>query len=413
VFIAIPILLLIGSAEKAVAQAATRKTLALREKVYKKLSQAQQAVEAQNWTKAFKELQDVEKMKDLDAHEKAQLYNAYGYTYFAQERYQESIDAYEKVLLQENLPEALQTSTRYTLAQLWFHQENYQKAIEHLEEWLATAENPGPEPFVLLGQAYYQVGRPSDSIPYVQRAISVAQERGQPVQENWYALLRVFYHELEDYPRLLEVLEVLVTQFPKKEYWLHLASTYGEIGNTQRQLAAYEVAFAQGYLATGQEQLLLSQLLLQAEVPYRAGIILAQGLEDGLIEGTAQNWRLLSQAWILAHEHQRAIAALTKAAALSNDGELDARIAQSYANLDDWENTISAARVALRKGVRNAHELEIMIGMALFELGRFDEARTAFAAAQKSPEGRKTAVQWITFIEREEERLRQLEESRE
>ncbi len=392
----------------AAAQDASRKTLAMREKVYAKLSRAQQAVDAEDWAKAFEELGEVERMRDLEPHERVQLYTAYGYAHFARQEYAESIEAYEKVLLEQDLPPALESGTRYTLAQLWFHRENYAKAIEHLEQWLASAENPGPEPYILLSQASYQSGRLQDAVDHALRAVAVAQERGQPVQENWYALLRAYYHEQGDYPRLLEILELLVTRFPNKEYWLHLAAAYGETGDDRRRLAAYEAAFAQGYLSSGPERLMLAQLLMQAEVPYRAALILDEGLASGLIESATQNWRLLSQAWILAHEHRRAIAALTRAAALSDDGELDARIAQSHANLGDWENTIAAARTALGKGVDNAHELQIMIGMALFELGRLDEAIASFAEARRSPDGRRAASQWIDYIEREISRQAEL-----
>jgi len=405
---ALAILAVVGATGVASAQ---RGTVAMREAVYEKLSRAQLAVEAEDWDRAFDALGDVERMKDLDAHEAAQLHSAYGYAYFARQMYPESIAAYEKVLLQEDLAEALAASTRYTLAQLWFHQEDYGKAAGHLERWLAGAENPGPEPYVLMGQASYQLGRPEEAVAHVRRAIAVAGERNLPIRENWYALLRAFYHELEDYPRLVEVLEILVTRFPGKEYWLHLSSAYGQLGDETRQLAAYEAADAQGFLVTNQERLLLAQLLLQAEVPHRAGLVLAAGLEDGTIEGTARNWRLLSQAWTLAQEHRRSIEALTRAAALSDDGELDARIAQGHAMLDDWESAVAAARVALDKGVESPHELRIMIGMSLFELGRLDEAEAAFAAARRTPEGRETAVQWLTYIEAERARLGELESS--
>ncbi|MEN8006254.1 MAG: tetratricopeptide repeat protein [Candidatus Krumholzibacteriota bacterium] len=402
------LVLVIGNAGIASAQDSTRKAMAMREKVYEKLSRAQEAAEAENWEKAFDYLDDVEKMKDLDPNEKAQLYTAYGYTYFAQENYAESIGAYERVLLQENLPEALRTSTLYTLGQLHFHLEHYEKAAGHLENWLTVAANPGPQPYVLLGQAYYQLGRPRDAVESIRQAVAAAEQRGQPVQENWYALLRVIYFELGEYENLLEVLEILVTRFPAKEYWVHLSSAYGEMGDTVRQLAAYEMAYAQGYLETGPEIVLLCQLLLQAEVPYRAGGLLDQALSAGVVEGTAANWRLLSQAWILAQEHSAAIEALTKAAELSDDGELNARIAQSYANLGDWEKSVEAAREALDKGVDNPQELQILQGMALFELGRFDEARTAFSAAQRLPKGRDTATRWLVYVESEKRRLVEL-----
>ena len=388
--------------------AQTRKTVAMREKVYAKLSKAQEATEAQDWKAAFDNLADVERMKDLSPNEKAQLFTAYGYTYFAQEKYAESAASYEKVLEQEELPEAMRLSTIYTLGQLHFHLEHYQQAADYLQDWLKLASNPGPEPYILLGQAYYQLGKLEQAAGPVQQAIDIARERGARVQENWYALLRVIYFETKNYPRLLEVLEILVRDYPAKEYWLHLSSAYGEMGDTGRQLAAYDMAYQQGFLKRGNEIVLLAQLLLQAEVPYRAGTLLQQGLDDGTIEGTAANWRLLSQAWIMAQEHQKAIASLKKAAELSDDGELHARIAQSYANLGAWQESADAAQAALDRGVAKPGELHLMRGMAFFELGRYDEAKKAFGKAQNSEESRGVAVRWLAFVEREQDRLRQL-----
>jgi tetratricopeptide (TPR) repeat protein len=392
----------------ALAQGSTRRTTAMREKVYDKLSKAQEATEAENWDKAYDYLGDVERMRDLDSHEKAQLYTAYGYTYFVQEKYAEAISAYEKVLLQEEIPEALRTNTLYTLGQLYFHLEDFDSAAGHLENWLATAADAGPEPYVLLGQAYYQLGRLQDAAASIEEAVAEAIERGKPAQESWYALLRVIYFELKDYDKLLAVLETLVTRYPAKEYWIHLSAAYGEKGDEIRQLAAYEMAHTLGYLTTGPEIVLLSQLLIRAGVPHRAGVILDQALVDGVVDGTAANWRLLSQAWTLAQEHEAAIVALTRAAELSDDGELNARIAQSHANLGQWDKSVEAARVSLQRGVDSPHEMQVLLGMALFELGKFGEAKSAFSDAQSSPEGRATAIRWLAYVEREEKRLREL-----
>jgi len=381
---------------------------AMREKVYDKLSKAQVATEEKDWDKAFDYLGDVERMRDLDPHEKAQLYTAYGYTYFAQEKYGEAAGAYESVLEQEDIPAGLLSNTLYTLGQLHFHLENYADAAGYLQNWLETTEDPSPDAYVLLGQAYYQMDRPADAAAEIRKALAEAIDRGKPVPEKWYALLRVIYFELGDFDRLQDVLETLVTRYPKKEYWIHLASAYGEMGDPGRKLAAYEMAHVQGYLTRGPEVVLLSQLLMQAQVPYRAGVLLEQGLDDGVIEGTARNWRLLSQAWTLSQEHEKAIGALTRAAELSDDGELDARIAQSHANLGQWELSVAAARTALSRGVENPHELHVLLGMALFELGRFDEAKTAFTEAQRDPEGRTTATRWLAYVEREQARLNEL-----
>ena len=381
---------------------------AMREKVYDKLSKAQEATENKAWDKAFDYLGDVERMRDLDPHEKAQLYTAYGYTYFAQEKYAEATEAYEMVLQQDEIPEGLRANTLYTLGQLHFHLDHYAEAAGHLENWLRTTSDPSPDAYVLLGQAYYQMDRPADAAAEIRKAIAEALERGMPVKESWYALLRVIYFELGEFENLLDVLKTLVTEYPKKEYWVHLSSAYGEMGDATRQLAAYEMAHVQGYLTTGPELVLLSQLLMQAGDPYRAGVNLERALQGGAAESTASNWRLLSQAWTLSQEHEKAIVALKKAAELSVDGELDARIAQSHANLGQWEEAAVAARKALDRGVDSPHELQILIGMSFFELRRYEDAKSAFAEAQHDPEGRATATRWLAYVEREQGRMQEL-----
>jgi len=399
-FVSLLMLLLLGS------------TLAagptMRQRVYEKLSRAQEAVEAQDFEKAYDQLQDVEKIKDLSPNEAAQLYNAFGYTYFNQERYADAADAYEKVLQQEGLAPVMRTGTLYTLGQLHFHLENYDRALEFLQQWLEVAENPGPEAYILLGQAHYQLGQVAEAAVPVRKAIEVAGERGREPLENWFALLRVIYFETKDYEKLLDVLETLVTNWPAKEYWLHLSSAYGEMGDSRKQLAAYEMAYEQGYLQRSAELVLLAQLLLQAEVPYRAGVILQEGLDSGKIDSTAANWRLLSQAWILAQEHEDAIASLQKAASLTDDGELYARIAQSHANLSQWEKAAEVAATALEKGVDDPQDLHMLRGMAYYELGRFGEAKQAFSQAVKTEATRNTASKWLAYVEREEERLQEL-----
>jgi tetratricopeptide (TPR) repeat protein len=302
----------------------------------------------------------------------------------------------------------MRTGTLYTLGQLHFHLEHYQQALDYLETWLASAQNPGPEPHILIGQAMYQLGRYEDAVVPVQAAIAEATDRGQEPREHWYGLLRVIYYETGDLEHLIDVLEILVTRFPSKEYWLHLASAFGEADDPRRQLAAYELAYAQGYLRSSAEIVLLSQLLLQADVPYRAGMLLQAGLEDGTVEDTADHWRLLAQAWNLAQEHDAAIVALGEAAARSDDGELHARIAQSYANLGRWEQAAASAADALDRGVEDPEEMLLLRGMAFFELSRYGDAKAAFTRAMALPDARKSASQWLAYVEREEQRLRDL-----
>ena len=113
------------------------------------------------------------------------------------------------------------------------------------------------------------------------------------------------------------------SMWPKREYFIQLSAMYGQEGDEGRQLALFETAYEAGWLLRSSEIVNLSQLLLQADIPYKAAKILEKGLEDGIVESTESNWRVLAQAWQLAQEDEEAIPALSRAAGLADDGVLD------------------------------------------------------------------------------------------
>ena len=388
----------------------TRRTGSISEKVYRELAEAQELADAENFAAAIQILDQVKANPKLSGYETAQLYNFYGFVYYSQDRYKDSIRAYETVLKQEEIPQGLRDQTLYTLAQLHFTTENWQKAIDLINQWLAAAVNPGPEPYILLGSAYYQVSNYKAMIPPIEKAMEVARERDVPVKEQWWLLLRVAYFEQENFKKVRDILEVLVVQWPKKEYWTQLSAMYAELGNEKGQLSAYQAAYDQGLLTRSAELVQMAQLFLQANVPYKAAKVLDKGINEGLIEKTADNYRLLSQSWQLAAEDRKALPALKTAASLSSDGDLDVRLAQSYLNLSEYSDCVESARSGLRKGgVKRTDSAQIILGMCLFELDRYGDAKQAFRTASEDKRSESVARQWLTFIAGEEERKRQLE----
>ena len=390
----------------------TRKTPAMREKVYKKLAEAQELAEAEDINGAQRILNDLRGQEDMNSYEKAQMWNFFGYIYYTLERYPDAIRAYQSVLEQPDLPEALETGTIYTLAQLSFQTEEYQQAADLLNRWFESANNPGPEAYILLGQAYYQLGRHQDMIGPIETAMDIARGKERPVKENWWLLLRVAYYELENYAKVRDILQTLVVTWPKKEYWTQLAAVYGELDQEIQQLNAYMAAYDQGMLVRSTELVQLSQLFLQAEVPSKAAQVLEKGFEADQVDKTVANYRVLAQALMLAGENAKAVDPLQSAARMSDDGELSFRLAQTYFNLDRYGDAIGSAQDALRKGgLKRTDQAHVIIGMAAFELERFDTARKAFQDARTFSLSRKISNQWITYINNEVARKRQLAEA--
>ena len=387
---------------------ATQETASMREATYKELAKAQEAAEAENYPAAIEALDKLSK-QELNNYERSQQLNLYAYVYYAQDNVSRAISTYEQLLNQPELPEALQTSTVYTLSQLHFSQENWQASINMLERWMRLTKEDNKTAYEMMAQAYYQLEQYNKALRPAWKVIEMTQQAGQPIKEQSYLLLRVLHYEMEEYQQVVDILEELIKLFPKKQYWMQLASIYGELDNQKKQLAVLELAYLQGFLKTENEILSLASLLLNNDLYVRAGKILSKGLDDGVITSTLEHWRLLAQAWTMAQENEKAIPALTRAAELSPDGKLDVILAQTYMNLNRWDDSIATARRALSKGgLSRPDQAHVMLGQALFELDRFDEARAAFLAAQADQRSRQLAAQWINYIDSEEDRRAQL-----
>lgn len=394
-------------------QEKTRRTPALRNEVYEKLSVAQQAAEANKFAEAKTALdalvREYSGKKQLNSYELANVYNFYAFIYYSQENYQEAIRSYEKVLAQPDIPEAMEIGTRYSLAQLYFVIEDYAKAAQALEAWFRVAPNPAPDAYILLAQANYQLKQYDKALQNVQKGMAEAEKRNQEPKENWWLLMRVLYYEKGDIKKTTEILEILAKKWPKKDYFVQLSGMYGELKQDKKQLAAMETAYLSGWVAGERELVNMAYLYLGADAPYKAARVLEKGLKAKQIEPTAKNLELYGIALRQARENKRAVVELERAAGLANDGEMWSRLANIYLDLDNNGKAAEAARKSINLGGgRRPDNTRIVLGMALYNLGKYKEAKNAFAEARKDKRSEKIASQWLKFLDTEIEREAEL-----
>ncbi|MFB3063185.1 MAG: tetratricopeptide repeat protein, partial [Gammaproteobacteria bacterium] len=242
--------------------------------------------------------------------------------------------------------------------------------------------------------------------------ISIRVGQGKPPKENWLLLLRVFYFELGDLAKVEQILKQLLALNPKRDYWIQLSGIYGERDDVNKQLTAYEMVYIQGLLKTSREYVTMAQLYLQSDVPYKAGKVLENGFKDGLIEKTARNYRLAAQSWTMAQEDGKAIPALVNAAKLSDDGELDVRLANAYFNLRQWRASIDSSRAGIKKGgLKRSDQANILLGMALYNVERYSQAIEAFRLARRDDRSSRMASQWISHVTSERARQEDLRQA--
>ena len=447
----------------------TKKTGAMTEKVAKKLQVAQEAIEAEQLEEGIEILNEILELRRLTDYERAQVNYFFAYVAYLKEDYRGAINYYNKVLQEEEVPEGLLSSARYTIAQLWFQLEEWEKAIRAVDDLLVNSESPRPDLYILKGSALYQLKKYTEMIPVIRAAIDLSEQRNPfriqslqgniksvadenrvtydksgeteinyprlvriitiklkedltklsnrerdieqkkaieesivdldrsvanlaigPTKENWWLLLRAAHFELDDIKNVRVILERLLIEWPKKEYWTQLSAIYGQLHFDDKQISSYRTAYEEGFLVRSNELVQMAQLYLSMEVPYKAAVILQKGVDAGQVDLEVKNWRLLSQAWFLAQDDQMAIAALREAAKLSDDGELDIRLARSLANTANFEGCVNSATTAIGKGdLKRDDESYITLGMCQFEVASYEDSKESFGFAEIDAERRK------------------------
>lgn len=395
----------------------TRRSEAMSEKVHRRLSDAQDALDIDDFATAESKLREILELRNLTPYETAQTHRFMGYVHLKKDDFPRGIESFLQVTRTgppDVIGPGLYNEIIKILSQLYMQVENYSEAVRYGLQWLDSQEDPPPRDYMLMASAYYYMDRWQDTVDYATQAIEKAQATGEEIKESWWNLLLAAYFELEQFSNALEVSKILVTQWPKKQYWLQMGGLYAEAEDEARQRAAYWSAYEQGLMERSQEFAATAQLLMLANVPYKAALILQAGLEDGSIEATPANYRLAAQAWQMSQENDRALDPLRKAAEgeedLEDRAELFLRLAESYNAVGEHEECAAVAREALQQRVgKNRGRTNMLLGQCLFELENYDEAKDAFADAADDPDMRRQATRWRNHVTKEVARIQDLQ----
>ncbi len=394
------------AADEAASQKETVKVPAMRSKVYEQLARAQGLADEGKAQEAIEALDNVnDKRSSMNSYEIAMMHNFYAFVYYNMENMSKAIENFERVVAEQAIPESLRLSTLYSLSQLHMAEGNYDKSIDKLKQWFANggdAENANAQ--VLLAQAYYQQKDYKAALNPIIKAIKIVSDAGDVPKENWFVLQRAIYYSMKKPEQVADVTETLVRLFNKPEYWLQLAGMYGELGLEDKQLAMMEIAYQQGFVKSRQDILALSQLYVYHQVPIKGALLLEQAIEAGKIEKDVKNLKFLAQAYTLAREDEKAVPVLAKAADLSDDGNLDAQLGQTYLNLEKWEQAIASTQTALEKGdLDDPGKAQLVLGMAYFNLKKFDASLKALELASEHSSSKAMAQQWKKYVSKEKE----------
>tara|TARA_Y100001935_G_scaffold77532_1_gene64763 strand:- start:3393 stop:4814 length:1422 start_codon:yes stop_codon:yes gene_type:complete len=372
-------------------------------------------------------------MANLKSYDRSVMWNAWAFVYFSDGKYEQAMDAYYRLINEPEVTIGLRVGALLSLAQLHLVQENYKEGIELILQWMNEVEKVTAQSYSLLGQAYYQTGDFRKSLTSMETAVTMAEEEGYKPRENWYVIMAACIGELkkdigekESLLRQIDIYEILVNLYPKKQYFIQLGGSYGQLGREKDYMITLKAAHQKDFLNKESEYLALTQLLLLNQNPYWAAQVFVSGQKKMItivdekteeekivpvIKDTEKNLKLLADAWRMAQEIDKAIPILEKAANMSKDGESFVLLGNLYLSEDRVEKAVEAINKGLEKGkVKKLSQVYLTLGQAYFELQQFEEAKKNFriAARDKDKKIKQQANNWIKYTENEEIRVANL-----
>jgi len=395
---ALALLFCIACSTSAISLAAEKKKV-LSQQTYKVLIAAQKSQEKGEPLKAIASLKQLLTQLQEKPYEQAIVLQSLAHTHLSQENYAAAIPPLKQCIELNALPTEPQQQAHYNLIRLYMATEGFAEAIQLLKQWFAQVEKPQAEAYVMLATAHLQLKHYRDAIAPLRKAIKMANEP----KESWYQSLLGAYSELKQHEQCATLLHTMLARFPDRpNYWRQLVGIQLLQEKYPAALATMELAYLRGHMETEQELLNLAQLYLHLNTPYKAATVLETEIKRGHLKKTEKNWEHVANAWLLARETDKAVAALEKAKAMLRNPQLGLRLAQLYIESRRWQEAGKTLNTIIKDGKlksTDSGQAWMLLGIVRHEERSLTKARAAFKQAQKYKKTANSAKQWLAFLD--------------
>lgn len=373
---------------------------ALTERTYTQLTKIYEQIGANQNQAAVQALQALLPKVEGELGDKAEVLRALGHTSLALERYTDAARYLEEVVKLDVLPNQQHFDVMFQIAQAYIVQDKYNEGLAALDRWFKVTNEVSNTAYELQASALAQLKRYREALAAIDRAIAMTPRP----KESWWQMKLAMHFELKEYPKAAEVLERLIEASPdNKSYWEQLSAMYINMEADSKALAVMALAHRRGLLTTAQQYRQLSQLYAYLRIPYKAAVIMQEGLSKGIIENSGKSLEELANHWYAAADYPKALAAYEQAGKLSASGKIDFQRGSILADQEDWAGARDALKSAITKGDlgTNACQAQLILGNAEYALNNAGAALGAFQEARQGDRCRQTATSWIEHINEE------------
>lgn len=296
------------------------------------------------------------------------------------------------------------------LAAYYSNKQDRQKTVQHFQRFVDATPDVEPEEFETLGRLYLQVNDYPNGALYLGKAIDLTVSRNGMPKESWFQLRDKAFVENKDDAGRLANLESLVGYYPNKDYYSRIVAIYQNQTKDDRvvMLNAYRLAVTDplGGLATVGGYINYADTALVAGSPGEAARALERGMKEGIVPSAGSNQQTLQEAKTAVASDKKTLPGEAAAAEKNAKGEVAVKVGLGYYSTGDFAKAAEMVQKGIAKGgVARLDDANLLLGAALMELGRRDEARAAFeAAAAAAPGGHlaRIAKLWLTRAARKD-----------
>jgi tetratricopeptide (TPR) repeat protein len=360
------------------------------------LKTAQESLKNKEYADALDKLNDMANSVPKGSYAMALVQRLIAYVYIDENKYKKALPHFRKAVDLHQFPKQIQQQATLTLAQIYASVEQYQQAINLLEDWFKTVKKPPTRAYVTAAESYYQLKKLKPARKYIKLAI----KKSKKPNKDWYNLLVGVDFQLNNYDEAIDTLRKMISYWPdEKKYWHNLYGLYLQKNEKDKALIVGRIAYSKGFFTDGGDLLNLARLEMLHGMPYYAGRVISKGLKSGKIKSKLDNLQLLVRAWSQADETDKALKTLDKAAKLASDGKLYLKRSQLCYQKGDWDCTVDSAENAIKKGkLDNPGQAWLLKGMGLAQRKKYDRAKAAFNKAKRYKGTKKTAAGWIQYV---------------
>ena len=335
------------------------------------------------------------------SYERSLINQLYGNFYAVQGKYEEAIPWFVKSLKFKKIPLVTGLQVRRNLAQCYFQNSNYLGTIKILEEYKAISIKRGllfaPTDRVMLGISYFK----DDKYEKAYINISEANQLSTTYKEDWLGYELSLAIQLKKYAEAIETAQLLIFVNPdKKEYWKQLSGLYYTQDADNESLAGLELAYEQNTLTKEKEYLDLSRYYLYKNLPQKAIKTIRYGIDTGIVSESKKNYELLADSYFILKDRAKGIQYLEESLQLESDPNTAFKIGRFAFEEEDWNTAFKYLQEAKKlKYNKTPGRLDILMGIALYELGNYPKSRIFFNNALEFDESKISAEGWLSYLD--------------